>query len=110
MIDRMRKSDWRLRAVVAVIALQVAVPLVALFGEPPTRFGFHMYSGQGRVEVEIRDRDGELLPFDSNATIAGFRPEIDWVRHLPAQLCREVAGAHVVTVVQHGREGSLTCD
>ena len=51
-----------------------------------------------------------MLPFDSDTTVAGYRPQIDWGRHLPAYLCREVAGAHVVTVVQHGRESSLTCD
>jgi hypothetical protein len=106
----MRATDWRLRALVVVIGLQVAIPLVAFFGEPPSRFGFHMYSGQGQVDVEIRDRDGDLLPFDSSSTVAGFRPEIDWVRYLPAQLCRTVPGAHKVTVVQNGRESRLTCD
>jgi hypothetical protein len=110
MIERMRTADWRLRALVVVIALQIAIPLVAFFGEPPSRFGFHMYSGQGQVDVEIRDRKGEVVPFDYTAAVASFRPEIDWGRYLPAQLCREAPGAHVVTVVQHGRQSSLTCD
>ena len=109
-MDAVRTARWRLWVLGAVIGLQVAVPAAALlFKEPPARFAFPMYSGQGQVDVVIKDADGRELPFDST-TIAGFRPEIDWVHYLPAHLCGVVPGAHSVTVSQSDRESSLTCD
>lgn len=39
-------AGWRGFAVVAVVLLQFAVPLLALLLPPPTRFGFQMYSGR----------------------------------------------------------------
>jgi hypothetical protein len=106
-----RRPQAPVLAVVGVVALQVAVPLVALYlQDPPARFAFTMYSAQGQVDVLIEDADGRALAFDSDSTIAGFRPELNWVDHLPQHLCQVVAGAHVVTVSQKGRERRLTCD
>jgi hypothetical protein len=110
-MDAVRTAQWRPWALIAVIGLQVAVPLVALLSqEPPARFTFPMYSGQGLVDVVIEDADGRELPFDSDTAIAGFRPELNWVDHLPAHLCESVPGAHTVTVAQKGRTSRLTCD
>jgi hypothetical protein len=95
-----------------VIALQIAVPLVALVGsDPPTRFGFQMYSGLGGVDVQIKDHDGELVPFDLHATLADLvRPELDWTSRLPAYLCTKVPEAATVTVRQGDQESTATCD
>jgi hypothetical protein len=104
-------SRVKAAAVMAVIGLQVAVPAIAMLtDDPPAKFAFPMYSGQGQVVVEIEDADGRELPFVSSTAIAGFRPEIDWYEHLPAHLCRTVEGAHTVTVTQKGHESRLTCD
>jgi hypothetical protein len=98
-------------ALMAVIGLQVAVPLFAmLFQEPPARFAFPMYSGQGLVDVVIQDAHGKEVPFEAGTVIAGFRPELNWVDHLPEYLCRAVPTAHTVTVVQKGRTSRLICD
>jgi hypothetical protein len=112
MMGRMPRTDWRSRALLAVIALQIAVPLVALVGsDPPTRFGFQMYSGLGGVDVQIRDRDGEPMAFDLHATLADLaRPELDWTTRLPAYLCTRVPGAATVTVRQGDEESTATCD
>jgi hypothetical protein len=107
-MDGVRVADWRLYALLAVIALQVAVPLIGLL-DPPTRFSFQMYSGRGQVDVVILDRNGDHLPFDAGTTIAGFRPELDWTGRLPAYLCREVPGARTVTVRQNDDEVTETC-
>ena len=110
-MDAVRTAQGRTWALLAVIGLQVAVPLVALlFQEPPARFTFPMYSGQGVVAVVIEDADGRELPFEEKTTIANYRPELNWVDHLPAHLCRVVPGAHAVTVAQKGRTSRLTCD
>lgn len=104
-------SVWGSRVVLAVIAVQVAVPVVALVGsEAPTRFGFQMYSGLGTATVTITDSQGHEIPFDSGGKLASFRPEIDWTTRLPDYLCEITPGAHRVTVRQSGREGTATCD
>jgi hypothetical protein len=105
-------TDWRSRAVVAAIMIQFAVPLVALLGsEPPTRFGFQMYSGLGGVDVQIRDHAGEVVQFDLHATLADLvRPELDWTSRLPAYLCTKVPRAATVTVRQGDHESTVTCD
>jgi hypothetical protein len=48
------------RVVPAVVAAQLAVPLIALVGSPPpTRLGFQMYSGLGVLEISVEDRRGD---------------------------------------------------
>ena len=108
-MDRVIAVDWRLGAVATVIALQVAIPLVGLL-DPPARFAFQMYSGRGQVDVVITDRYGDELPFDPTAMIAGFRPELDWTKHLPALLCQETPDAYSIRVIQEDREVTRTCD
>jgi hypothetical protein len=97
-------------AIMAVIGLQLAVPAIAMLtDDPPARFAFTMYSGQGQVVVLIQDADGQEVPFDSKTAIAGMRAQIDWYDHLPSYLCRTVPDAQTVTVSQKGHESRLTC-
>ena len=113
MMGAMTWRDWRSRVLVAVIAVQVAVPLVALVGsEPPTRFGFQMYSGLGWPTVEIRDRDGELLSYNWRRAIASLgRPDLDWgSSDLAARLCTTVPGAATVLVRRNDHESVLACE
>ena len=110
-MEAVTKVRWPAWALGAVIALQVAVPTVALvFGDPPAMFSFPMYSGRGQVTVHVLDDQGNQLPYQQWSKVAGDRPEIDWTRYLPEHLCEVVPHAHTVTVTQQGREGRLTCE
>jgi hypothetical protein len=63
-----------------VIALQIAVPTVALVLPPSQRFGFQMYSGLGGVAVSVTDDDGVERDLDSPEQLVGkLRPELDWL-------------------------------
>jgi hypothetical protein len=93
-----------------VFALQVAVPAIALLGEPPTRFGFHMYTAQGGVSVEAVDLDGDEVAIDLSRLVAGtLRPELDWTKVLPEEVCAAESGAARVTVRQSDRERTIQC-
>lgn len=107
----MSKWGWRAYAIAGVIAVQVAVPLVALFDDPPTRFGFQMYSAVGGTDVSVRDDSGHKLPFDPATVLAGqLRPEVDWTRRLPERVCAAVPQAHTVTVRRPHQERTVTCN
>jgi hypothetical protein len=96
---------------VLVIALQIAVPTVALMLPPPQRFGFQMYSGLGGVAVSVTDDDGVERDLDSPEQFVGkLRPELDWLPTLPEAVCEAVPEAAVVRVEQSGRERTVECD
>jgi hypothetical protein len=92
-----RRLTW---AVAVAIGIQVAVPAIALFNHPPTRFGFQMYSGKGATPVITTvDRSGHAEEIDLSSLAANARPEIDWVSHVPRYLCAtrpEIVSVHVV--------------
>ena len=93
--------------------LQFAVPLAALVSsEPPTRFGFQMYSGLGWTTVEIHDRDGELVDYNWRQALASTpRPDLDWgSSQLPSYLCDTVSEAATVTVRRNEHESVVACD
>lgn len=100
---RTRASGRRTKVLLAVIALQAVVPVIALLGDPPTRFGFQMFGGyEVGNEVTVRDSAGGELPFEErDLWHVPLSPELDWARRLPAHLCGEVAGAAEVVVFQH---------
>jgi hypothetical protein len=104
-------SDVRGRLVLAVLMLQVLVPLVAFMAEPPTRFGFQMYSGLGGTTVEAQGIAGEPIDVDLSKLLAGtMRPELDWMAGLPEHVCANVESAATVTVEQSTRQRTVTCD
>lgn len=97
--------------VAAVIGVQVAVPAIALLDEPPTRFGFQMYSAQGGVKVESVDAEGQSIEVNLDSVIAGsLRPEFDWTQGLPERICALTPGAVQATVEQPERTRVLRCD
>lgn len=107
-----RLSRQRLRryGVLFAIGLQVAVPTVAFLDEHPTRFGFQMFSAQGRIEVEIHDDEGHELDFDPEGMIAGrLRPDLPWASELPQYLCAHVDSAAEVTVTDSSNSRTVTC-
>lgn len=94
-----------------VLALQVAVPTVALLLPPPQRFGFQMYSGLGGVGVSVIDGEGVETAFDDAPQLVGeLRPEIDWLPTLPESVCDAVPVAVRVRVEQSDRERTVECD
>lgn len=100
----------RQRMLAAGIAVQVLVPLVALLGgEPPTRLGFQMYSGTGKLEIRVEDERGSKLDVDLGEILAVQpRIELDWTRRLPEALCG-LPGAARVTVTRVSSERTMTC-
>jgi hypothetical protein len=93
-----------------VVALQVAVPAVALLGEAPTRFGFHMYTAQGGVTVKAVDAKGSEVVVDLSRVAAGeLRPELKWTDILPEAVCAAEPDAARVTVSQSGSGRTVSC-
>lgn len=104
-------SGIRGRLVMVAIVLQLVVPAIAFAREPPSRFGFQMYSGVGGAEVEARDAAGRSIEIDLSYLLAGsMRPELDWTVRLPEYVCVNVPAAATVTVRQSSRRRTLTCD
>ncbi|CCG02929.1 hypothetical protein [Blastococcus saxobsidens] len=96
---------------ITVLVAQVTVPTLALLDEPPTRFGFQMYSAQGGVEVTATDVHGSRFTPDLTNSLAGsLRPEFDWTRSLPEFVCEVTPRAVGVTVTQPEQKRSVRCD
>jgi len=97
-------------AVLAVVAVQIAVPTIALTGELPARFGFQMYSGLGGVKVRAVDARGDEIAVDLRTEVAEpLRPELDWLGVLPERACAAAPSAIQVTVEQAGQQRSVAC-
>ena len=107
----MPRAGAKRAILVVLVAAQFVVPTVALLGsEPPTRFGFQMYSAQGWVNVRIFNDAGHPITFDQSTHVAGLlRPEIDWTQRLPEHLCRSVPAAARVVVDQPERRLDHRC-
>jgi len=98
-------------AVLGVIALQVAIPLVALLQPPPQKFGFQMYSGLGAVTATVVDADGTAQTVtEFEQVMAKYRPDTDWLPLLPEALCESYTDGVSVRVEQSGRVRSIECD
>jgi hypothetical protein len=97
--------------VAAVLVAQVVVPSIALLDEPPTRFGFQMYSAQGGVTVRAQEPRGEPVDVDLPSVVAGpLRPSSRTPAALPERLCAATPGAVQVTVAQPENTRSVRCD
>lgn len=94
---------------VAVIALQVAVPAVVTLHGVPGRFGFHMYSGQERLEVHAVDQRGREVPVDVAGLVAKVRYELDWTVTLPRHICGSDPRIAKVHVVSSDRRATVAC-
>ena len=77
--------------VAAFLAVQVLVPVVALFGPRPARFSWQMYSALPHVPLAWTvAADGAEQPIDLGPYFAVQRAEIDYAAVLRAGLCDEV--------------------
>lgn len=97
--------------VATVVAAQIAIPAVAFFDEPPTPFGFQMFSAHGAVTIEAVDDEGRSVDVDTGSFVPGaFRPDVDWTLTLPERVCEEIPTAVSVTVAQPDGRRTLLCD
>ncbi len=93
-----------------VISLQFLVPMVALTTDPPTRFGFQMYSGLGNRDVIVRDSGGEQIDVDLGDHLpAGMRADVVYTRALGEFLCRRVSGAAEVELSHTSKSWIVAC-
>ncbi len=93
-----------------VVAVQILVPTVALFLDPPTRLGFQMYSGLGEIpgiEIKLSNRVVESVPHEE--VLAWPRAELDWSRYLPRHLCDSRPGTAEVSLVYRETTRTFTC-
>lgn len=107
-----RRRGWPIGsiAVIAVICLQVAIPLIAFLQPPPQKFGFQMYSGLGSVTATVVDAEGNEHSYDVDSLVAKNRPEINWLGRLPGAICAVDSDAEAVRVEQSGVTRSAECD
>lgn len=92
------------------LALQVGVPLAALAGPRPARFGWHMYSAvRGLPEVAVRLHTGGVERVDAATLLARPRGEADYADGITRQLCSHAEVA-AVAVTQDGHTKERTCD
>jgi hypothetical protein len=84
--------------IVAFLLVQIAVPVVALFGPRPGRFAWQMYSALPDVpRAWTVASDGTEQPVDLDALFAVRRAEIDYLTVLRTGLC-DATGAHAVRI------------
>lgn len=97
--------------VLGVVAVQFAIPAIALLAEPPTRFGFQMYSGLGGVQASTIDESGGSSQVDMDEIVAEFRPELDWSTRLPQYICETSPRVTEIVVVRKPAEARrVSCD
>lgn len=100
----------RLSLVFLVIAAQILVPAAMMLGEPPSRFGWQMYSGLGEIpRITLIDEAGSSnrMPFDDVAS--NPRPEIDWGSYIPPHVCQDFDNARAVEISYSDREEKHEC-
>jgi hypothetical protein len=99
----------RARLLAAVLATQVAVPTAATLHGVPSRFGFHMYSGNEHLAVSARDRHGQQVDVDVPSLVAKVRYELDWSRILPDVICDHYPHARRVVVTSGEHTAGRRC-
>lgn len=83
--------------IVLGLAVQVGVPVAASLGEPPSRFGWQMYSGLGEVpSIKVYESDGKNRSVAFDDVTGASRAELDWKKHLPPYLCNTYPAATTV--------------
>ena len=97
------------RVVAALLCLQAAVPLWATLEGPPRKFGFHMFTGDEPMSVQVLDGAGRSLPVDLTDWIVVRREDIDWAERLSPVICADVDEAAVVIVRQWKTDRVFTC-
>src|SRR5687767_3300502 len=93
-------SPRRRRVLVALVCLQVAVPLWATAQNVPHMFGFHMFTGYEPFSVVVLDGEEERIGVDLSDWITVPREDVDWSRRLGSAICADTPEAATVIVRQ----------
>lgn len=96
------------RLLIAVAAVQLAVPTVALV-RAPSQYGFQMYSGAGWTSVVVERADGTKVYIDPRKYAARYRMDIDWTKRLPEHICARYDGAVSVAVTRRHGSRNVAC-
>lgn len=84
-----RRARLLAAAFVALLALQLGVPLTRLAAPRPARFGWQMYTGfRPRPRVFAIAHDGRREPVELPPLFVRLRGEIDVAAVVPPHLCR----------------------
>ena len=96
--------------VIAFLIVQVAVPLAALAGPRPGRFGWQMFTTYAPIpRVWTETIDGSLSEVDLEALLVNPRPETDLTPALAAALCDD-EGVRAVLIERLARDpGRVSC-
>lgn len=95
--------------IVAFLALQLTLPILALAGTRPTGFGWQMFTAYApppSVSVELAD--GSVEPVELAQLIAHPRPEADLDAAIVAALC-DRDGVLAVTVTKRDEPRRTPC-
>lgn len=96
--------------VVAFVIVQVAVPIVALAGPRPGRFGWQMFTTYAPVpRVWIETTNGSLSEVYLEALLVHPRPETDLTPALAAALCDDEGVQAVLIERLAGDPGRVPC-
>ncbi|HET6379431.1 MAG TPA: hypothetical protein VFH63_00135 [candidate division Zixibacteria bacterium] len=94
----------------AFLIVQVGVPVVALFGPRPARFGWHMYSALPPLpEVSIVHADGTEEPVDLGTFFAVQRAEIDYADAVRRRLCETSDATEILIRTDTAGVESVPC-
>lgn len=97
--------------VAAFLAIQVVVPVAALFGPRPARFSWQMYSALPDMpQAWVVEPDGSETALDLGLLFAVQRAEIDYAAVLRAGLCDATGAAAVRIKPAHAEAEVIACD
>lgn len=92
--------------IVAFLAVQIALPILALAGPRPTGFGWQMFTAFAPPPaVSIELGDGSVLPIELAELLAHPRPEADLDTPIVTALCEreDVVAVIVIAIDGHRR-------
>lgn len=85
--------------VAAFLLVQIAVPVVSLFGPRPARFAWQMYSGsRAMATLSVVYDDGRVEPVSWDDYLIHPRLDMDLLTLLPPRICSLVEGATAVRI------------
>jgi hypothetical protein len=97
--------------VAAFLAIQLALPAVALFGPRPARFAWQMYSALPDMpRAWTVSADGSEQPIDLGQLFAVQRAEIDYAAVLRTGLCDTTGALAVKIQPAHADPEVIECD
>ena len=94
-----RGQVWVAAVLVAFLAVQLALPVIGLYGARPARFGWQMYSvAQAAPQAWAEGTDGALTRIDLAGRLAVLRADTRDTNAIGRALC---AGGSYAAVVIH---------